>query len=48
MKKGLMKVGAIMFYTGLFSFIAGLAIMILMLCFNVAKYIITKTFSILF
>lgn len=48
MGKGLMKVGVVMFWTSIAGLIAGFSIIVLMTCFNVAKFIVTKTFSFLF
>ena len=43
-----MKVGVIMLYTSIAGLIAGTSIIVLMTCFKVAKFIVTKTFGFLF
>lgn len=48
MTKGLMKVGLVMFYTSIAALIVSLSLIIVMTCFNVAKFIVTKTFGFLF
>jgi hypothetical protein len=48
MAKGLMKVGLIMFYTSIAGLVVGTSLIVIMTCYNVAKYIVTKTFSFLF